>query len=63
VTALSGAAPEGQSFVRTDATQNRTDVLSADNAVVRSDSKKELRLITGLIWKGGRWFVYEVEAR
>ena len=63
VTVLSGAAPAGQSFVRTDATQNLTDVLGADNAVVRSDSKKELQLMTGLIWKGGRWFVYEVEAR
>ncbi len=63
VTALSGAAPEGQSFIRTDATQNRTDVVNAANAVVRSDSEKELKLMTGLIWKGGRWFVYEVEAR
>jgi hypothetical protein len=49
--------------VRTNATQNRVDVLDASNAVVRTDSKKELQLMTGLIWKGGRWFVYEVEAR
>jgi Family of unknown function (DUF6318) len=62
-TVLSGAAPVGQSFVKTNATQNRVDVLNASNAVVRSDSKKELQLMTGLIWKGGRWFVYEVEAR
>jgi hypothetical protein len=62
-TVLSGAAPSGQSFVRTNATQNRVDVLDASNAVVRTDSKKELQLMTGLIWKGGRWFVYEVEAR
>jgi len=62
-TVLPGAAPSGQSFVRTNATQNRVDVLNASNAVVRSDSKKELQLMTGLIWKGGRWFVYEVEAR
>ena len=62
-TVLSGAAPGGQSFVKTNATQNRVDVLNASNAVVRSDSKKELQLMTGLIWKGGRWFVYEVEAR
>lgn len=60
---LPGAAPSGQSFVRTNATQNRVDVLNASNAVVRSDNKKELQLMTGLIWKGGRWFVYEVEAR
>jgi Family of unknown function (DUF6318) len=63
VAALTGAAPKGQTIVRTDATQNQSDVLSADNAVVRSDSKKDLQLITGLIWKGGRWLVYEVEAR
>jgi hypothetical protein len=62
-TALPGAAPEGQSFVRTNATQNKVDVLNASNEVVRSDSKKELQLMTGLIWKEGRWFVYEVEAR
>jgi Family of unknown function (DUF6318) len=62
VTVLSGAAPKGQSFVRTSATQNRVDVLGKGNAVVRSDKKKALRLTTGLIWKGGQWYVYEVEA-
>jgi hypothetical protein len=63
VAAISGAAPKGQSLVLTDATQNKVDVLDASSGVVRSDVKKELRLMTGLIWKGGRWFVYEVEVR
>lgn len=62
VTVLSGAAPKGQSFLRTNATQNRVDVIGKGNAVVRSDKKKVLRLTTGLIWKGGQWYVYEVEA-
>jgi hypothetical protein len=63
VSVLSGAAPKGQSFVRTDATQNKADVVNRDGAVVRSDARKDLRLMTGLIWKGDRWYVYEVEAR
>lgn len=53
---------DDQTLVRTELTQNEVDVLNSGGVVVRTDPKKKVTLTTGLVWQGGTWRVFDVEA-
>lgn len=62
-TAMTGAAPEGQIFLRTELRQNRSDVVDASGSVISTDAQKLVTLVSGVIWANGAWRMYEVEAQ
>lgn len=59
VAAVPGAT-DGQQFVRVLGTQNEVDIVDRDGNVVLTDQKKSLALNVATIWKGNRWWIYDI---
>jgi hypothetical protein len=46
--------------VAVDLLQNRVDIVDAAGRVVSTDKKDTFLRTVAVIWKGGRWLIYDV---
>jgi hypothetical protein len=63
IAAMPGAAPDNQLFLATNLRQNRVDIVDVSGSVISTDDKKKMSLVSGVIWTGDGWRMYEVESK